>query len=190
MSAPNNSHDGRNDQPKNDISETTYPIYDNNTAKDLADQGELEQGIKSTWKSLWSKPQDLDAIATKRSVFDDEELGKFYVPPPDYENAHRFDSKFRWTFREERAVLRKVDFRILLWVLVMFFGLNIDRGNLGLAVSANLLSDLGLYVQWQPGLLGMPRPQTNLISETPTTTTTLRTCTGSDSSLRRFPVSL
>lgn len=28
----------------------------------------------------------------------------------------------------------------------MFFGLNIDRGNLGLAVSANLLKDLGLSV--------------------------------------------
>jgi hypothetical protein len=118
MSAPKRLHDDRDDQAKNDISETTYPIHEDNNTKDFAAQEHVDQGIASTWKSLWSKPQDLDAIATQRSVFDDEELGKFYVPPADYENAHRFDSKFRWTFREERAVLRKVDFRILLWVLV------------------------------------------------------------------------
>ena len=118
MSAPKKSHDEGDDQSKNNISETTYPLYDNNAAKDFAANEDLDQGITSTWKSLRSKPQDLDAIATKRSVFDDEELGKFYAPPADYENAHRFDSTFRWTFREERAVLRKVDFRILLWVLV------------------------------------------------------------------------
>lgn len=118
MSAPHDLDDDRNNQPKNDISETVYPIHDNKPAKDFAEQDNIDQGITSTWKSLWSKPQDLDAIATKRSVFDDEELGKFYAPPADYENAHRFDSTFRWSFREERAVLRKVDFRILLWVLV------------------------------------------------------------------------
>lgn len=144
MSAPGKLHDDSDSRSKNDISETTYPIHDTHTAKEFAEQEDLDKGIVSTWKSLWSKPQDLDAIATKRSVFDDEELGKFYAPPADYENAHRFDPTFRWTFREERAVLRKVDFRILLWVLVMFFGLNIDRGNLGLAVSADLLKDLGL----------------------------------------------
>ena len=145
MSAPGESHHDGDSQTKNDISETTYPIHDTHNAKDFAaEEKDLDKGIVSTWKSLWSKPQDLDAIATKRSVFDDEELGKFYAPPADYENAHRFDPTFRWTFREERAVLRKVDFRILLWVLVMFFGLNIDRGNLGLAVSADLLKDLGL----------------------------------------------
>jgi hypothetical protein len=154
MSAPGGSHGDQDSQIKNDISETTYPIHDRNTAKDFAEQDDLDQGIASTWRSLWSKPQDLDAIATKRSVFDDDELGKFYAPPADYENAHRFDPTFRWTFREERAVLRKVDLRILLWVLIMFFGLNIDRGNLGLAVSTTLLKDLGLYV---PSLTGLSR---------------------------------
>jgi hypothetical protein len=128
MSTPGGLHDDRDSQIKTNVSETTYPVHDKNIAKDFAEQDDLTHGIASTCKTLWSKPQDLDAIATKRSVFDDDELGKFYAPPADYENAHRFDPTFRWTFREERAVLRKVDFRILLWVLVMFFGLNIDRG--------------------------------------------------------------
>lgn len=111
---------------------------------DLVEPQEGESGFDWTWKSLMQKPADLDAIATLGSVFDDPELAKYYNPGPEYENYHRFDRNERWTYREQRAVRRKIDFRILLWVLMMFFGLNIDRGNLGLAVAGNLLTDLEL----------------------------------------------
>jgi hypothetical protein len=104
-------------RPEHAILETPDLAYDTHGFKDLVDE-ELNQSFASTWKSLWSKHPDLDAIATKRSVFDDEELSRFYAPPANYENAHRFDPSERWTYREERAVLRKVDLRILLWVLV------------------------------------------------------------------------
>ncbi|KAJ6036691.1 major facilitator superfamily domain-containing protein [Penicillium herquei] len=90
------------------------------------------------------KSRDLDAIATVRSVFDDPNIGKFYLPHSDYENLHRFDPNARWTYREEAAVRRKTDWAILLWILVMFFGLNIDRGNLSNANSDGLLKDMGL----------------------------------------------
>ncbi|KAJ9145139.1 MFS general substrate transporter [Pleurostoma richardsiae] len=89
-------------------------------------------------------PRDLDAIATVRSVFDDPALARYYYPHPGYENLHRFDPSERWTYREERSVRRKTDWKIFLWILVMFFGLNIDRGNLGNAVADNLLDDLGI----------------------------------------------
>lgn len=102
-------------EPAHDVSETKAGAL---SAQDLVDKNEDHEGFASAWKSLWSKHPDLDAVATKRSVFDDEELSKFYTPPATYENAHRFDPNERWTYREERAVLRKIDFRILLWVLV------------------------------------------------------------------------
>lgn len=104
-------------EPVHDVSETKAGAI---SARDLVDDNKDQEGFASTWKSLWSKHSDLDAVATRRSVFDDEELRKFYAPPANYENAHRFDPNERWTYREERAVLRKIDFRILLWVLVSF----------------------------------------------------------------------
>ncbi|RAH46335.1 putative MFS transporter [Aspergillus brunneoviolaceus CBS 621.78] len=90
------------------------------------------------------KTIDLDAVATTRSVFDDSNLARFYQPHADYENLHRFDPSERWTYREERAVRRKTDLTILLWIFVMFFGLNLDRGNLSNASADNLLPDLGI----------------------------------------------
>ncbi|GKZ30874.1 hypothetical protein AbraIFM66950_010563 [Aspergillus brasiliensis] len=91
-----------------------------------------------------TKKHDPDAIATTRSVFDDPALAPFYLPHPKYENLHRFDPSARWTYREEAKVRRKTDWSILLWILIMFFGLNLDRGNLSNANSDNLLGDLNL----------------------------------------------
>ncbi|CAI7638905.1 unnamed protein product [Penicillium pancosmium] len=99
---------------------------------------------KSLYKTLFQRREasDLDSIATVRSVFDDPLLARFYQPHADYENLAHFDPNERWTYREERTVRRKTDWKILLWILVMFFGLNIDRGNLGNAAADNLLDDL------------------------------------------------
>ncbi|KAL2417294.1 putative transporter [Exophiala dermatitidis] len=109
----------------------------------LGDLAEPEQQDIGTFSSLFKvSKHDPDAIATVRSVFDDPDLAPYYQPRPDYENIHRFDPDARWTYREERIARRKADLKILSWILVMFFALNIDRGNLSLAVSSTLLKDI------------------------------------------------
>lgn len=112
---------------------------------DLVEPEDSDQshGFVQLFKRRRNK-QSLDATATVRSVFDDPALARHYYPQPGYENLHRFDPSFRWTFREERSVRRKTDWKIFVWILVMFFGLNIDRGNLGNAVADNLLDDINI----------------------------------------------
>lgn len=109
--------------------------------------------------------RDLDAIATRRSVYDDPHLGAHYWPKPEYENIHRFDVKARWTAREERVsslqytsalwsdskekfllqnLVRKIDWKVMLWAAISFSALNLDRNNLSQANSDNFLKDLNL----------------------------------------------
>nr|GAT54810.1 predicted protein [Mycena chlorophos] len=85
-----------------------------------------------------------DAIATRRSVYDDPNLAQHYWPKKDYENMHRFDPTARWTNREERDLVRKIDWKVMLWAAISFSALNLDRNNMNQANSDNILGDLGL----------------------------------------------
>ncbi|KAG2756320.1 MFS general substrate transporter [Suillus brevipes Sb2] len=87
---------------------------------------------------------DLDSVATQPSVFDDPVTLEVYRPPPEYENTHRFDPDARWTWREEKKLVRKIDFRIMIWAGVMFFALDLDRTNISQANTDNFLQDLHL----------------------------------------------
>lgn len=124
-------------------------------------------------------------IATQPSIWDSdnvEEYKKLHIHP-QWENWSAFDPKFRWTWREERAVRRKVDWKIMVsihfrakeckleladscqvWVCIMFAALNIDRNNISNAVSDNMLDDLDLtkadYVS--ESLQGKSRPSEEL----------------------------
>lgn len=85
---------------------------------------------------------DLDSVATQPSVYDVPEKRQLFWPRADYENLHRFDVDLRWTWREEINLIRKIDYKILIWTCVMFFALEIDRANISQALSDNMLKNL------------------------------------------------
>ncbi|TIC55804.1 MFS general substrate transporter [Wallemia mellicola] len=99
-------------------------------------------GILSLFQRKKDKT-DPNNIATQPSVFDTADA-KYFEPSPEYENKHRFDPLFRWTWGEQTEVTRKADFRILPWCMLLFFALDIDRSNITNATADNFLDDLGL----------------------------------------------
>ena len=75
---------------------------------------------------------------------DETSLERFYAPIDSYEGRHRYDPKATWSRAEETALIRKLDIRVCAWCCLMFFALQLDRGNITQALSDNMLDDLGL----------------------------------------------
>ncbi|UNI22155.1 hypothetical protein JDV02_008072 [Purpureocillium takamizusanense] len=104
-------------------------------------------GAPTEEKKSWfqrSPYLDRDAVATQASVFDDPTTAEKYHPRPDWENTHRFDPLFRWTWREEFRLVRKMDLYIMVWACIMFMALELDRANISQALTDELLPDLGM----------------------------------------------
>ncbi|KKK20444.1 MFS transporter [Aspergillus rambellii] len=86
-----------------------------------------------------------DSQSSKSSIdVGQEHLARVTPPSESYEGYHRFDPTASWTAREEIRVVWKTDFMLLTVICLMFFGLQLDRGNLSNALTDNFLNDLGL----------------------------------------------
>lgn len=57
-----------------------------------------------------------------------------------YECREAFDPDLQWSQEEEKKIKRRLDLHVATWACVMFFALNVDRGNLKQAIADNLLN--------------------------------------------------
>jgi hypothetical protein len=115
---------------------------------------------------------DEDSNTSSTNIFSDPDVAAHYVAVYDkahYECRHVFDPDLDWTKKEEKRVIRKLDWHgkipyrssrgpstnfkvvethfdiiVCAWACVMFFALQTDRGNLAQAIADNLLTDLHL----------------------------------------------
>ena len=85
-----------------------------------------------------------DEVATQPSAFDNYQSSLPYHPCAQFENRHRFDPKERWTWSEERRVIRKLDWRVTAWACLALVAFYFPRANLHQANTEDFLGDLGL----------------------------------------------
>ncbi|QRW04072.1 major facilitator superfamily transporter [Ceratobasidium sp. AG-Ba] len=85
-----------------------------------------------------------DDAGLSHPLVGNEELWRSTRPHDNYEGLHRWDPTATWDAKEEKALVRKIDIRLMTWLCLMFFGLQIDRGNIGNALTDNFLKDLKL----------------------------------------------
>ncbi|KAK6812497.1 hypothetical protein RU639_011745 [Aspergillus parasiticus] len=105
----------------------------------MADIERADKGPKEQTTARFDDDSSKASIAVGQ-----ENLSYVTAPHESFEGYHRFDPMASWTEKEERAVVWKTDLLLLSWVCVMFFGLQLDRGNLSNALTDNLLVDLNL----------------------------------------------
>ncbi|KKY31370.1 putative allantoate permease [Diaporthe ampelina] len=121
-----------------------YPVagtvVDDEIGDPLSKKAEIKEfsedsGPEDGYEGYGENPFKDEAVAEHwRQVYHDSQ----------YECRHVFDPTLTWSEEEEKAIIRRLDWRVCLWACCMFFGLQVDRGNLVQAVSDNMLDDLGL----------------------------------------------
>jgi hypothetical protein len=165
--SPETSPDGNRITDKNPATLSTTSL-----SSDLAPLAD-PKGEQRFWLTrLFKKKQsggdipsfDLDSIATQPSVFDSPETAKDYQPRADWENIHRFDPSFRWTWREEYALIRKIDVRILIFACIMFMALELDRANIQQALTDNFLGDLHMTTNGQSFFVLFARETSSILT--------------------------
>ncbi|ESK96300.1 allantoate permease [Moniliophthora roreri MCA 2997] len=137
---------------KNDVDRMTVASLDTSSIKhpptDLVDEEPKPFRLTSwVFRRHDLKPFDENAISTRRSILDDSDIGHLYWPKKNHESYHRFDPKARWTYAEERRLVRKIDWKVMLWAAISFSALNLDRGNLSQANTDNFLLDMGIILK-------------------------------------------
>lgn len=80
------------------------------------------------------KPALYPASTVETDLKPTPQVGRDHIdlrPHESYEGANHWDPSAQWTPEEEARVVRKTDFFLLSYLMLMFFGLQLDRGNIG-----------------------------------------------------------
>lgn len=130
------------------------------TQSEVSSSPDRVQGdLKAFPEAVITEPSFFQRAGGK--TFEIESLASYHKPIDEsYEGYHRYDPDFQWEGKEEKRVVRRVrgcaftqrpglietqiDYRICSWVCLMFFALQLDRGNISQALSDNMLEDLGI----------------------------------------------
>lgn len=96
---------------------------------------------------LFSKYRDKEAAKdqSEDNIFSNIDVAKHYrevYELSEYEGRHVFDPSLTWSKEEERDLVWKLEKKVALWSCIMFMALQMDRGNIGQALSDNMLKDL------------------------------------------------
>ncbi|KAI9700797.1 MAG: hypothetical protein M1836_002166 [Candelina mexicana] len=136
MESPSKNHTDYNIHPARDREDETPSV---SSLEKAAGYGAGKGFVPQTSTSVVDDNGDLQK---RHGTF--ETFGKptLYQPIDTYEGKHRYDPDFQWQPKEERKLVRKLDLKICAWVCLMFFALQLDRGNISQALSDNMLDDL------------------------------------------------
>lgn len=118
----------------------TSNTHDTSSSRQSSEAAEIEKGsVTANMKA------DLDHLEQSSSVPVGREHISHALPPHEsYEGRHRWDPTMSWDPAEEKKLVRKTDMFLLSWLCVMFFGLQLDRGNIQNALTDDLLVDLNI----------------------------------------------
>ncbi|GAB7350201.1 hypothetical protein MBLNU459_g0861t1 [Dothideomycetes sp. NU459] len=107
-------------------------------------QSTILQDVKAFPVAIIDEPSIFKATGNRAAFANDSNstLGEYYKPIDSYEGIHRYDPKFEWDAKEEKKLVRKIDYKICSFVCLCFFALQLDRGNISQALAGNMLTDL------------------------------------------------
>ncbi|EED17183.1 pantothenate transporter, putative [Talaromyces stipitatus ATCC 10500] len=118
---------------------------------EIDSEAAVQKTAISTWSPEASPVESTKSaggdINTPHNIFSNPKILEYYTElyeKANYECRHLLDPSLEWTRKEERKLVRKLDWHVCLWACTMFFALQVDRGNLKQAISDNMLQDLKL----------------------------------------------
>ncbi|KAF9182745.1 hypothetical protein BGZ51_008731 [Haplosporangium sp. Z 767] len=91
-----------------------------------------------SYKADLERPASLDTATLNSINYPDEQLRIQAEKNPHYVHD------LTWTEAEEKEIVRTFDFKILSWIGVMFFFMQLDRGNMANALTDNFMEDLNI----------------------------------------------